>query len=99
VKKHLRTMVVFVVVSVVLACLPVIPIRTAPVVPRPVYTLRGVSLVGMVCKFGQVGVSYRWGWYTCAVILALIVVGLVISVYVSKRWGRSSVAPEKDGES
>lgn len=98
-KKHWRTMVVFVAVLVVLACLPVIPIRTAPVVPNPVYTLTGISLAGMTWRLGLVGVSYRWEWYTCAVMLALIVLGLAISVCVSKRWSRSSVAPEKDGES
>jgi hypothetical protein len=52
--------------------------------------LKSVSLVGMTWRLGLVGVSYRWEWYTYAVIIALTAVGLVISVYVSKRWGGSS---------
>lgn len=91
-KKCGRTLVVFVVVFAILAFLPVIPVRTAPVVPNPIYKLTGISLVGMIWRSGRVGVSYRGEWYTCAVMLALIVLGLVVSVYVSKRWGRSSVA-------
>jgi hypothetical protein len=86
-RKRLFAIVVFAAVFIVLSCLPVIPIRSAPVTPQPVYSLRTVSLAEMVWKFGQVGVSYRFGWYTCLVMLTLMAAGLVISVYISKRWG------------
>lgn len=80
-------MIVFVAVFAVLSCLPVIPIRAAPVTPHPVYTFRSVSLAEMAIKFGQVGVSYMFEWYTCLAILVLMTAGFVISVYLSKRWG------------
>lgn len=78
-------MIVSVAVFVVLACLPVIPIRTAPVIPNPVYRLEGISLVGMTWRLGLVGISYQGEWYTWAALVALIVVGLAISVYTSRR--------------
>jgi hypothetical protein len=89
-KGCLRFIGVFTVVFFVLACLPVIPVRTAPVVPRPIYTLKVVSLVGMFGGFFRVGSSQRWEWYTCAAIPALIGISLAISVYVSKKLGGSS---------
>jgi hypothetical protein len=82
----LRVIVKYVAVFIVLSCLPIIPIHTAPVIPKPIYTLRSISFLEMVWKFGQVGVSYRFGWYTCLVMLALMAAGLVISVHISKRW-------------
>ena len=43
-----------------LGCLPLIPIRVAPVVPHPIYRLTFVSLVGMIWRLGLVGVG-GWG--------------------------------------
>lgn len=84
-KSKRRTIFVYILVFVVFACLPVIPIRMAPVIPNPVYRLAFTSLLGMIWRLGMVGVSYRWEWYTGAAIIALIAVGLVTSIYVSKR--------------
>jgi len=86
-KGCLRLVGVFIVVSVVLACLPIIPVRTAPVVPHPIYRFKLVSLVGMFAGLFRLGSSQRWEWYTCATIPALIGISLAISVYVSKKWG------------
>ncbi|GEM_PF-2479713 len=72
-----------------LGCLPLIPIRVAPVVPHPVYRLTFVSLVGMTWRLGLVGVSYRWEWYTGVVVLTLIVLGIVSSVFLMTRLKRS----------
>jgi len=85
-KGCLRFIGVFVVVFVVLACLPVIPVRTAPVVPRPIYRLKVVSLVSMFGGLFRVGSSQRWEWYTCAAIPILLGIGLAISLYISKKW-------------
>jgi hypothetical protein len=89
-KGRLRFIGVFVVVFVVLACLPVIPVRTAPVVPRPIYRLKVVSLASMFGGFFRVGSSQRWEWYTCAAIPVLLGISIAISVYVSKKWDNVS---------
>lgn len=81
-----------------LGCLPLIPIRVAPVVPHPIYRLTFVSLVGMIWRLGLVGVSYRWEWYTGVVVLTLIILGIVSSVFLMARLKRS-LATARNGNS
>lgn len=74
------------IVFAVIACLPVIPISTAPVVPRPVYTFKLIALINMLAH--PIGIWYKWEWYTFAVILALLTAGCLVVVFALKRFKR-----------
>jgi hypothetical protein len=76
-------------VCAALGCLPLIPIRVAPVVPHPVYRLTFISLVGILWRLELAGIAYRWEWYTGVVVLTLIVLGIVSSVFLMTRLKRS----------
>jgi hypothetical protein len=89
VKRFLRV-VIIVFVFVVLICLPVIPISTAPVVPNPIYSFRMVTFLEILCFPITVGISYQWHWYTFAVILVLLAVGCLVGVFVFRKIGGSS---------
>lgn len=89
-KKNLRSMFVFVIVFGILGCLPLIPVLTAPVVPNRNYRLTSASLAGLFLGFGRVGSSYHWEWYTLAAILLLLAAGLVLSIFIVKRWAHMS---------
>jgi hypothetical protein len=84
-KKRWSTVATVVIVCSVLAGLPVIPVQTAPVVPHRTYTLTVASFISLIGHFGQVGVTYQWGWYTCAVMLAVTGIGVVVGVYAARR--------------
>jgi hypothetical protein len=86
VKRFLRT-VIIVFAFVVLACLPVVPISTAPVVPNPTYFFRMVTFLRILWFLlaRPEGVSYQWYWYTYAVILVLLAVGCLVSVVVFRK--------------
>jgi hypothetical protein len=91
VKGFLR-IIIIVFVFVVLACLPVVPVTTAPVVLNPTYSFRLVTslkILGFLLTRPD-GVSYQWYWYTFAVILALLAVGCLVSVWVFRKLGGSS---------
>ena len=88
-KRFLRIAVV-VFVFVILACLPIIPISTAPVVPRPVYSTRMVMLLEILFSPFVLGISYRWHWYTSVVILVLLAIGCLVGVLVFRKTGGSS---------
>ena len=85
-KRFLRV-VIIVFVFVVLICLPVIPISTAPVVPHPVYSLTVIAFLQLLWAPFTLGISYQWHWYTSAVILVLLVVGCLVSVFVWRKTG------------
>lgn len=90
-KKFLR-IVVIPIVFVVLSCLPVVPVTTAPVVLNPTYSFRLVTsleILGFLLTRLD-GVSYQWYWYTYAVILALLAVGCLVSWLVLRKLGGSS---------
>lgn len=91
VKRFLRIVIV-VLVFVVLACLPVVPISTAPVVLNPTYSFRTANLLKILWFLlaRPDGVSYQWYWYTFAVILVLLAIGCLVSVLVCRKIGGSS---------
>ncbi|MBN1220127.1 MAG: hypothetical protein JXM69_14460 [Anaerolineae bacterium] len=84
-KKFWRFIIV-IIVSAVLVWLSVIPISTAPVVPRPVYTFKLIALIDILAH--PVGIWYKWEWYTVAVILALLTAGGLAVVFALKRFNR-----------
>jgi len=90
--KRFLCIVITVFVFVVLACLPVVPISIAPVVPNPTYSFRMVTFL-KILRFSLAspeGVSYQWYWYTFAVILVLLVIGCLVSVLVFRKIEGSS---------
>jgi hypothetical protein len=91
VKRFLRVAIV-VFVFVVLACLPVVPISIAPVVPNPTYSLRMVNVLRILGFYlgGLIGVTYRWHWYTFAAVLVLLAIGCLVSVWVLRKIGGPS---------
>jgi hypothetical protein len=91
VKRFLRFVIV-VLVFVVLAYLPVVPISTAPVVLNPTYNFRTASLREILWFLlaRPDGISYQWYWYTFAVLLVLLAIGCLVSVLVFRIIGSSS---------
>ncbi len=91
-KLNLRAIIIFLVLFAVLAILPIIPIQTAPVIPNPVYQLSFVTLAGVIWRYAAplVGVSYRWGWYTGAVILLIPLISLLAGLLFSRQRGSRS---------
>ena len=85
----LRVVIIFFVFVVLICCLPVVPISTAPVVPNPIYSLRMVTLLKILISPLVVGISYQWHWYTFAAILVLLVVGYLVGAFVFRRIGTS----------
>lgn len=83
--KRIRQALWCLVLFILLACLPIFPIDTAPVIPEPVFRLRLVSLARLFVRLFQVGVSYRWAWYTGVAVLVLVVAGITIGIYVSRK--------------
>ena len=88
--KRILRVVIIVFVFVVLICLPVIPISTAPVVPNPIYSFRMVTFLEILWSPLTVGISYQWHWYTFAVILVLLAVGRLVCLLVFRKIGGSS---------
>jgi len=90
-KRFLR-LVIVVFVFGVLACLPVVPISVAPVVINARYSSRMVSFLDVLEFYfaGWDGISYRWHWYTWAVILVLLAIGCLVSVLVFRKIGGSA---------
>ena len=64
-----------------LAYFPVVPIQKAPVLPDQVYTLGWVDFREIISfAINQWdGISYKYPWYTYAVLLGLLVVGCLVS--------------------
>ena len=85
-KRFLRV-VVIVFVFVVLICLPVIPISTAPVVPRPIYSFRMIPFFELLLIPITLGTYYQWHWYTFAVILILLAVGYLVGSFLFRKIG------------
>ena len=90
--KILLRIVIIVFVFVVLACLPVVPVSTAPVVLDATYSFRLVTVI-QILRFllnRWEGISYQWYWYTYAVILVLLAIGCLVSVLVFRKTRGSS---------
>ena len=90
--KRNLSIVITVFVFVVLAYLPVVPVSMARVVQNQTYSLRLVSFHKII-SFSLnpwIGVSYRYPWYTFAVILALLAIGCLVSILVFRKIGGSS---------
>ena len=88
-KRFLRV-VIIVFVFVVLICLPVIPISTAPVVPNRIYSLRMVPFLQILLIPLTVGITYQWHWYTFVVILVLLAIGRLVWLFVFRKIGGPS---------
>ena len=86
--------IIIVFVFVVLACLPVVPVTTAPVVLNPTYSFRLVTSLEILefLLTRPDGLSYQWYWYTYAVMLVLLAIGCLVSVWVFRRAGGSSTS-------
>ncbi|MCB0258723.1 MAG: hypothetical protein KDH97_18970 [Calditrichaeota bacterium] len=75
----------FLISLLLFSLLPVIPVKTAPVVPDPHYTAGFASIqdlfgVGML----QAGISYRLEWYSVLVILLVILAAIWIGLKAGK---------------
>jgi hypothetical protein len=88
--KRFLCVIIMVFVFVVLICLPVIPISTAPVVPNPIYSFRMVTFLEILLSPFKLGIYYQWHWYTFAVILVLLVLGCLVGVLVFRKIGGPS---------
>ena len=87
--KGLVRIIIIVFVFVVLACLPVVPVTTAPVVLNPTYSFRLVTSLEILefLLTRPDGFSYQWYWYTYAVILVLLAIGCLVSVWMFRKAG------------
>jgi len=83
--KRAKRLIIIAVVVVILICLPVIPISTAPVVPSPIYSTSMVAIVQILFSPLTVGTSYQWQWYTFAVTLILLAVGRQVGVSLLRK--------------
>lgn len=61
-KKFLKSAIGKVLLTIVLAILPAIPVWSAPVVSHPTYALSWVSLLQVLLIFWMVGIHYVAGW-------------------------------------
>lgn len=79
--------VIFIVATILLVSLPIIPASKVPVVPPFPHRLVFVSLLGIILRLilPLVGVLYRWEWYTWAAILVLVVVIVLLGRYLLRR--------------
>lgn len=83
---HIATTVL---VFIILAWLPVVPVSIAPVVPNPTYSLR-IKPFLQILWFAITrpdGVSYHWNWWTFVVIFVLLAVGCLASVLMFRKFG------------
>jgi hypothetical protein len=78
-KTFLKTIIGKVLLTIVMAILPVIPVWSAPVIPNPTYELTTISLLQVVLIFWMVGVRYAAEWYSFVAFLAVI--ALIVYVW------------------
>ncbi len=72
-------------VVLVIACLPVIPVLTAPVVPDRIYRATVLSLLQLLGGWFLAGVSVKGNWMTLPVLVGLIVAAVMAVRFVDRR--------------
>lgn len=81
-------------VFLVLACLPVVPVLQAPVVPDPIYRSSLVSLLQLVGGSFLVGVRLQATWLTLPVLIGLVAATVLVVRAIDRRlFGRKPTSP------
>lgn len=85
--RSLWRIVLLVVLYLALLFLPLIPVRTAPVIPNPVYSLTAMPLFQVVSRFvaPMVGVSYRWEWYSFLAFFLVLAAAVAAGVLLLRK--------------
>lgn len=72
-------------VVLVVSCLPVIPVLTAPVVPDRIYRPTVVSLLQLLGGWFLAGISIQGNWLTLPALVGLIAAAVIAVRYVDRR--------------
>lgn len=70
---------------VVVCCLPVVPVLTAPVVPDPIYRFTLVSLLQILAVGFLTGIRLQATWMTLPAIIALAVAAFFAIRFLNRR--------------